>query len=85
MLLISRSLRLLSFTVGTALVLSGCNSLRSDIKSNDPVVSAQAQRVKDLEQQIDNQKKLVETEEAKLKSLQYQRKSAEQELKARKL
>lgn len=65
--------------------LSSCSIFHSDVDSSNPVIAAQAQRVQDLERQIKDQERLVDTEEAKLKSLKYQRKSAEQELKARKL
>ncbi|MFD2783997.1 hypothetical protein [Hymenobacter rubripertinctus] len=76
----------LSLTFGTALLLSsGCAAFKSDMDSSNPVIAAQAQRISDLRNQINDQDRLVETEKAKLKSLEYQLKSAEQELKARKM
>lgn len=77
----------LSLALGTSMLLGGtsCAAFKSDIDSSNPVVAAQAQRISDLRNQIKDQDRLVETEKAKLKSLEYQLKSAEQELKARKL
>ena len=76
----------LSLTLGATLLFSsGCAAFRSDMDSSNPVIAAQAQRISDLRNQISDQDRLVETEKAKLKSLEYQLKSAQQELKARKM
>ncbi|RFP66540.1 hypothetical protein D0N36_02190 [Hymenobacter lapidiphilus] len=75
------------YVLGAALLLGGisCAAFKSDMDSSNPVIAAQAQRISDIRNQIKNQERLVDTEKAKLKSLEYQPKSAEQELKARKL
>ncbi|SET30191.1 MULTISPECIES: hypothetical protein [Hymenobacter] len=76
-----------SFVLGAALLLgsASCTLFKSDMDSSNPVVAAQAGRVSDLRNQVKDQERLVDTERAKLKSLKYQLKSAEQELKARKI
>ena len=66
------------------LALSGCSVFRSDANSRNPLIAEQAQRVNDLEKQLDTQKSVVSSEKAKQKALEYQIKSAKQELKARK-
>lgn len=67
------------------MLLGSCNVFRSDVDSSNPVVAAQAQRVQDLKSQKKDQERIIDTEKAKLKSIDYQLKSAEQELKARKI
>ena len=81
----SLKFRLLPLACSFALLLGSCNAFRSDVDSSNPVVSAQAQRVQDLESQKKEQERIVDTEKAKLRSIEYQLKSAEQELKARKI
>jgi len=78
-------LRLLPIACGLTLMLGSCGVFRSDVDSSNPVVAAQAQRIQDLENQKKEQERLVDTEKAKLKSIDYQLKSAKQELKARKI
>ena len=67
-----------SFTLGS------CSVFRSDTDSKNPLIAGQAQRVNELESQLSDQKRLIDSEEAKKKALEYQLKSAKQELKARK-
>ena len=81
----SNTLRFLTLSLGTSLLLGSCTVFKSDMDSNNPVIAAQAQRISDLRNQISDQQRLVDTEKAKLKSLEYQLKSAQQELKARKM
>ena len=76
-----------SLVLGAALLLgsTSCTVFKSDMDSSNPVIAAQAQRVADLRNQVKDQDRLVSTEQAKLKSLKYQLKSAQQEMKARKM
>jgi len=74
----------LGLLVAASLSLSSCSVFRSDINSPNPLIAQQAQRVQELENQRNSQEAVVSSEKAKLKALDYQIKSARQELKARK-
>jgi septal ring factor EnvC (AmiA/AmiB activator) len=76
--------QVLALAFATSLSLGSCSLIRSDINSRNPLVAEQAQRVKELQSQVDNQERLIDSEESKQKALKYQLKSAKQELKARK-
>jgi septal ring factor EnvC (AmiA/AmiB activator) len=76
--------QVLTFALATSLSLGSCSLIRSDANSRNPVIAEQAQRVNDLQRQVEDQGRLVDTERAKQKALKYQLKSAKQELEARK-
>jgi cell division protein FtsL len=76
--------QLFAFALAASLSLGSCSLIRSDANSRNPVIAEQAQRVNDLERQVSDQSRLVDSERAKEKALKYQLKSAKQELKARK-
>jgi len=74
----------LAFTVGSllsscSLVNSGVSS--SDVNSGNSAVAAQAQKVKDLERQVREQKSISDTEKNKLEGLEQQLEGAKQNLK----
>lgn len=70
--------------LAASLLLGSCSVFRSDINSRNPLVAEQARRVNELESQLSSQKTVVTTERAKQKDLEFQVRSAKQELKARK-
>jgi hypothetical protein len=76
--------QVLAFGLAASLSLGSCSLIRSDVNSRNPLIADQAQRVKDLENQVSDQGRIVDTEKSKQKALKYQLKSAKQELKARK-
>ena len=76
--------RLFTVALSASLLLSSCGAFRSDTKSNNPAIAAQAQNVELLDQQIEAQKRVVDTEKSKLKTMEYQRKAAKQGLKTAK-
>jgi septal ring factor EnvC (AmiA/AmiB activator) len=76
--------QVLTFALAASLTLGSCSLIRSDVNSRNPLVADQAQRVKDLQNQVNDQDRLLDSEKSKQKALKYQLKSAKQELKARK-
>ena len=76
--------RLLTVAFSASMLLGSCGAFRSDTNSNNPAIAAQAQNVELLDQQIDAQKRVVDTEKSKLKTMEYQRKAAKQGLKTAK-
>ncbi|WP_166648080.1 hypothetical protein [Hymenobacter sp. UV11] len=55
------------------------------MNSSDPYVAEQAQKAQMLKDQVDTQKRLVDAEKQKLKSLELQLEGAKQNLKGRKM
>lgn len=65
--------------------LVSCSRGISGVNSNDPYIAEQAQKAQTLKDQVDTQKRLVEAEKQKLKSLELQLEGAKQNLKGRKM
>ncbi|WP_223648416.1 hypothetical protein [Hymenobacter psoromatis] len=65
--------------------LVSCSRGISGVNSSDPYIAQQAQKAQILQDQVDTQKKLVDAEKQKLKSLQLQLDGAKQNLKGRKM
>lgn len=86
-LLIFRIMRvsILTAAVLLSLTASSCSRGISGVNSNDPYVASQAQKAQQLQNELDTQKKTVDTEKQKLKALQYQLDGAKKNLKGRKL
>jgi outer membrane lipoprotein SlyB len=64
---------------------SSCSRGISGVNSNDPYIAEQAQKAQQLQNDVDNQKKIVDTEKQRLKALEYQLDGAKKNLKGRKL
>lgn len=64
--------------------LVSCSHGISGVNSSDPYVAEQAQKAQQLQNQVDAQKKLVDSEKDKLKALETQLDGAKQNLKGRK-
>jgi hypothetical protein len=73
--------------IATALSIGlvSCSHNISGVNSSDPYIAQQAQKAQTLKDQVDTQKRLVEAEKQKLKSLQLQLDGAKQNLKGRKM
>jgi len=65
--------------------LVSCSHNISGVNSSDPYIAEQAQKAQTLKDQVDTQKKLVDAEKQKLKSLELQFDGAKQNLKGRKI
>ncbi|TDN38464.1 hypothetical protein A8B98_24235 [Hymenobacter sp. UV11] len=65
--------------------LVSCSHNISGVNSSDPYVAEQAQKAQMLKDQVDTQKRLVDAEKQKLKSLELQLEGAKQNLKGRKM
>lgn len=65
--------------------LASCSRGISGVNSSDPYVAAQAQKAQDLQNQVDAQEKVVDTEKQRLKALKLQLDGAKQNLKGRKI
>lgn len=66
-----------TWLLGCGLALSGCQSgtespVATDLNSANPAVAEQARKVQELTTQIERQKAVIKTEEAKLTALQQQ-------------
>ncbi len=64
--------------------LASCSHNISGVNSSDPYVAEQAQKAQQLQQQVDTQERLVNTEKDRLKALKLQLDGAKQNLKGRK-
>lgn len=82
------SIKSLTQTVVVAAVVSfsliSCSRGISGVNSSDPYVAEQAQKAKSLQNQVEAQEKIVDTEKQKLKALEVQFDGAKQNLKGRK-
>ena len=76
-----------SFSVTCLVVLlsmSACSQKTiTGMNSSDPFIAEQAQKASDLQIQVDNQKKVVDTEKSRLKALQEQLIGAKRNLSGR--
>lgn len=76
---------ILAAAVLVSLTASGCSRGISGVNSTDPNIAAQAQKAQQLQNEVDSQSKVVDSEKQKLKALEYQLDGAKKNLKGRKL
>ncbi|WP_140469092.1 hypothetical protein [Hymenobacter nivis] len=82
------SIKSLATSVAAAAVISlslaSCSRGVSGVNSSDPYIAEQARQAQQLQDQVDTQKRLVDTEKDRLKALELQLDGAKKNLKGRK-